>query len=160
MKIALIVAVLSLSTGVFAQTSDSFLLQGTVVSSCDVTITAQPAASALDLAGAGHAGTNVAAIVANTNDLDGMQLSINGDTAGVLVNQTNPAFTIGYSLDYSGSSTGNDSAGIVPVVAPANLDAIAAPGSITANLDVNVTANPALADGVYQANVTVSCATL
>ena len=160
MKIALIVSMLSFTTGVFAQTSDSFLLQGTVVSACDVTVTAQPVASALDLTVAGHTATNVAAIVANTNDLDGMQLSINGDTAGVLVNQTDGSFTIPYSLDYSSASTGNNSPGIIPVVAPANLDAIAAPGSITANLDVNITADPALADGIYQANVTVSCATL
>ena len=160
MKIALIIAALAVTSGVFAQTSDSFLLQGTVVSSCSVAITAAPAATALDLTGAGHAGTNVASFTSTTNDLDGMQLSFNGDSAGLLVNQSNAAYDIAYTLDYSGSSTGNDSAGLSALVAPANLDSIAAPGTITGDLDINVTADPTLPDGSYEANVTISCATL
>jgi len=160
MKIALIIAALAVTTGAFAQTSDSFLLQGTVVSTCSVAITAVPAATALDLAGAGHAGTNVASFTSTTNDLNGMQLSINDDNGGLLVNQSNGAFDIAYTVDYSAASTGNNSPGISPAVAPANLDSIAAPGNITGNIDINVTANPALPDGSYEANLTISCATL
>lgn len=160
MKIALIIAALAVTTGAFAQTSDSFLLQGTVVSTCSVAITAVPAATALDLVGAGHTGTNVASFTSTTNDLDGMQLSINDDNGGLLVNQTDGSYDIAYTVDYSGSSTGNDSAGIAPTVAPANLDAIAAPGDITGDIDINITADATLPDGSYEANLTISCATL
>jgi len=159
MKFALIIAALALTTGAFAQTSDSFLLQGTVVSTCSVAITADPAATALDLA-AGEAATQVASFTSTTNDLDGMALEINGDTAGVLVNQTNASFDIAYDLDYNATTTGNNAAAISPVVAPSALDSIAAPGDINGTLDINITGDPALPDGSYEANVTISCATL
>lgn len=160
MKIIFTLVALTFTTQVFAQTSDSFLLRGTVAKVCDVAVTADAAATALDLTSAGHSNTLVASIVSSTNSISGMRLDINGDTASELVHTTAPANTIAYTLDYTATTTSNDAAGISVVVAPAALDNIASNGPLNGTLGINITADPSLVDGDYEANVTIACVTL
>lgn len=148
------------STGAFAATQGSFILRGTVAKTCEVTVTAKPIAGTLDLTGSGHSAVNVASIVSSSNSLTGMKLTIAGDTAGTLVNQSDATKSIPYTLQYAGTSTGNNKAAFSVTTTATDLDQISAAGAINGELAVNITANSSLPSGVYEANVTVSCVTL
>lgn len=143
----------------FAQTgSDSLILQGAVTSFCIVNINPEPVATNLDIIGAGHSGTRVAAIQVYSNATAlATSIGISDDTNGLLENQSDTSYNIPYTLDYSSTDTGNTVNGYSPTTTPTQLDFQIGPGGFNGVLDINLTANPALPAGDYQANVTVEC---
>ena len=147
------------SLKVHAQTgSDTFLLQGAVTSFCIVNIVPEPVATNLDIIGAGHTGTRVAAIQVFSNATAlATSIGISDDTNGLLENQSDVSYNVPYTLDYSSPDTGNSVSGYSPTTTPTQLDFQIGPGGFNGVLDINLTANPALPAGDYQANVTIEC---
>lgn len=160
MKFIFTLCAILISGGAFAATSGSFLLKGNVPKNCKITVTPTAAATTLDLYSAGHSGTKVASFTSSTNSKNGMRIDISGDTAGTLVNTASATDTIAYSLDYVATTTGNNASALSVGTTAASLDSITSKGDIDGDLNINVTADANLADGDYEANVTLECVTL
>lgn len=144
----------------FAQTgSDATLLRGEVLSTCYVQITPDAVATNLDLTGAGHTNTQVANVEVFSNSIAiATAIGLNDDTGGLLVNQSDASFDIPYTLNYSSVDTGNSNPNFAPTTTTTILDFRIGVGGFSGVLEINVTPDPTLPAGDYQANVTVACA--
>lgn len=143
----------------FAQTgNDATLLRGEVLSTCYVQITPEAVATNLDLIGAGHTNTKVADVQVFSNATAmATAIGISDDTGALLVNQDDGSFDVPYTLNYSSVDTGNSAPNFAPTTTPTTLDFRVGVGGFSGVLEINLTADPTLPAGDYQANVTIAC---
>lgn len=144
---------------IHVQAQDDFILRGQVLSTCFVQIADEAVATNLDLTVAGHTSTPVATVSVFTNTTSiGSAIGINDDTGSLLVNQSDATQTVPYTLNYNSADTGTTNNNIVvPSPTPFVLDFKVSNGGFSGVLSINVAADPALEEGSYEANVTISC---
>ncbi|KYG66898.1 hypothetical protein AZI86_07660 [Bdellovibrio bacteriovorus] len=148
-----LLSTLAVSTSALAATTGTLLLQGEVQQVLDLVVTAQPAATTLNIT-AGQASTKVATATETSNILTGYKIKISSTTNGELRHTVQPAnHKTTYKVSYDGGAE------VTPTVAGVevkNVNALSGLTTDTSDINVSVVALSNAPAGIYQDTLTVT----
>lgn len=153
-KIALtMMSTLALGTSVFAATSGTLIIQGTVADQYALVITPNAATyQSLNIV-AGSTATNVASVAETANNLNGYKIKLSSANGGELRHTSNAAKKTTYTLSYDGATAITPSSTATVVKSVTTLAGLT---TNTSNVAVNVAAYASAPAGLYQDTLTIS----
>ena len=143
-KLIVLVASLAVS-GVFAATTGELILSGLVNTVFSITVTADPAASSLDIEG-GENATKVATVAEQSNNPGGYKIRVSSDNGGKLINNTNANSFLSYQISYGGGSNLQPSVSATTVKTVASL---ASPANANSDVTISFTGKSDALGGTY-----------
>ncbi len=153
-KIALtMMSTLALSTSVFAATSGTLIIQGTVADQYALVITPNAATyQSLNIV-AGSTATNVASVAETANNLNGYKIKLSSANGGELRHTSDATKKTTYTLSYNGATA------ITPSTTATVVKTVTTLAGLTTNTSavaVNVAAYASAPAGTYQDTLTIS----
>jgi len=148
----LILAVLAFSSAVFAASTSTLLLEGSVVSTNEINITAEAIATNLNIL-QGETGAKVAIVEETSNNRAGYVIQMSSLHAGKLQHASDNTKSTPYQLSYDGGSYKSPTTIPVTVKTVSSLSALT---TVNSDVLINVTDYPTAIAGVYSDVVTFS----
>ena len=148
----LVLATAIFSTGAFAASWDTLLIQGTVALVNEIKVNPEAKAIDLDIL-LGEVGTKIAVVDETSNNLDGYTIQMSSANDGVLWNTEDNSKSTPYELSYDGAAYA------APTSVAATVKTVASLTGLTTNnsdLLINLTAFPTAPAGVYTDTLTFS----
>lgn len=144
-----LIALLFVSSSVFAANSASLALKGTVVDSCSVSLVETADTSSLDIIN-GEVGVKVATVTEICNRAAGYQILLSSTNGSKLMMGTN---AIPYTIAYFNTTYKTITS--VPIMMK-NVASLTAKTTATSDVLINITAHPDVLSGVYTDTITIT----
>jgi hypothetical protein len=152
MKTAITMIALLLSTSVFAASTGTLVISGTVAPINDLSITVDAAANNLNITG-GEVGKKVATVSETSNSLTGYSISMRSANGSQLKHTVDSSKQTSYTVSYDGGAYTTLSTSDQVVKNSGSLSGLTSDSS---EVKVNVVAHPTAPAGVYSDTITIS----
>jgi hypothetical protein len=156
-KLIVASALLLASTAANAALTDTLILRGTIAPTCSLKVTADPAATALDLTSA--AALKVGSLNVICNNAKGYSVTAASTTAGKLIETTNGTSAVPYQVTIVGVSGVGAVQPTIAGIQIASNGTTSAPINRTSDINFNTMTNSNSMAGTFQDTVTFTLST-